>query len=330
MQIPFFEIPIDNAPIVKLNNGKECIPQHYLIYQHTLASVQQIVFNIDFDPRFPIFVTQESSGIVIQIGIIGYDNYQAKHLQPNYKIVYGRKWRVEPELPTSEIIQTVFLALKVAREHEVRELFRYTVEQCTSTPFNNHHDLPLMAENADLLMPNERNANNTLKKVLNNIHQVLENCRYGSACFKLVDAIARPNQQWLLDLKVTQAEIGPLAEIKHDMVITLLLPELTVNQLLHELINQLVNLSEQYIAEHFTYNSFARFSRMICAEATAKLSANIRTYQDHQAALKQSLSSMNYNVDKTRVPHVDNSPLGHKIKATLAKFEPLAGIVPQE
>ena len=123
------EKALKNAPKTELADGRLCVPQHYLSYQHTLQSVEQLLLNIDFDPRYPIFVSQDGSGnsssIYIQVGVVGADNSTTSNAENSQdKIVYGREWRIEPQLPTSEIIQTVFLALKKAREHEVRELFR--------------------------------------------------------------------------------------------------------------------------------------------------------------------------------------------------------------
>lgn len=106
------EQALEYAPSVKLKNGKNCIPQHYLRYEHTLESVQNIILNCHFNKSYLIFASSEGDNIYIQIGIIGYDNYISLSKQSQKKIVYGRKWRVEPELPTSEIIQTIFLALK--------------------------------------------------------------------------------------------------------------------------------------------------------------------------------------------------------------------------
>ena len=136
------EKPITNAPPVQLGNGEHCIPQHYLLFSHTRESVEQIVLNIEFHKNYLVFVCEDHTGIYIQIGIIGFDNFAPSDQRQQQKVVYGRKWRVEPQLPTSEIIQTVFLALKSAREHEVRELFKLTSECRITTPFSNHHDLP--------------------------------------------------------------------------------------------------------------------------------------------------------------------------------------------
>ena len=57
---------------------------------------------------------------------------------------------LEPTTPTSEVVQTVLLALKKAREHELREKLFVQINDGahSATPFNNHQDLPLMAANA--------------------------------------------------------------------------------------------------------------------------------------------------------------------------------------
>lgn len=38
---------------------------------------------------------------------------------------YGRKWRLCPYMTDSEVVQTAFLAVKTAEEHETRELFTF-------------------------------------------------------------------------------------------------------------------------------------------------------------------------------------------------------------
>jgi hypothetical protein len=38
---------------------------------------------------------------------------------------YGRKWLISEHMTDGEIVQTVFLAVQVAMEHETRELFKY-------------------------------------------------------------------------------------------------------------------------------------------------------------------------------------------------------------
>jgi len=145
------ERALDNAPRLTLRNGRSCIPQHYLQYAHSRESVEALMNNVEFCDNYPIFVCEDAGGIYLQIGIVGFDNYKASKKQTGPKIVFGRKWRVEPNLPSSEIIQTAFLAIKKAREHELRELFTFNIGGKVTTPFNNHHDLPLMARNSDIL-----------------------------------------------------------------------------------------------------------------------------------------------------------------------------------
>ncbi len=140
------EKSMSKAPVVKLSNGEYCIPQHYLTYHHTIESVEALICDIDYDPRYVVFAAQELGCIYIQVGVVGHDNYASStQKKDQLKLLFGRKWRVEPELPTSEIIQSVFLAIKKSREHEVRELLKLNINNSITTPFNTHVDLPLMA-----------------------------------------------------------------------------------------------------------------------------------------------------------------------------------------
>ncbi|MCO1335298.1 hypothetical protein MO867_13250 [Microbulbifer sp. OS29] len=134
------ESPIEHTPNVSQENGNHCIPQHYLIYMHTRETVGQLVLEIDYSVNCLICVDQDAGGIFIQVGVVGPDNYRGD--ARDNKIVYGRNWQVESTLPASEIIQTGFLAIKKAREHEIRERFRLKSGAYIGTPFNNHHDLP--------------------------------------------------------------------------------------------------------------------------------------------------------------------------------------------
>ncbi len=325
MLITIFEKPISNAPVVKLHNGKKCIPQQYLLYKHTLESVQRVVYKIEFDLRFPIFVNERDNGIIIQIGIIGADNYNKPPYESTscieQKIVYGRKWRVEKELPTSEVIQTVFLALKLAREHEVRELFRLTSGGRITTPFNNHHDLPLMAHNSDLLLRQVHELqHDQMAASINTIE-------YDKAKFELLQINNIREGIWLIELKVKNTGKSTLNELKEGMLIPLMVVNLSFNELCHALIEKLIALSNQYVGEHFRYNGFARFSRDVCVAAIADLSSVVRkSFGDTQSGLHYTMTQINYDVDQTRIPLLDNSELSKKIYNNLASFGELAGM----
>lgn len=60
------------------------------------------------------------------------------------EIQHGRKWRVSRHATDGEVVQTAFLAVLVAVEHEAREEFTYQGEML----FNTHIDLDAMIEAA--------------------------------------------------------------------------------------------------------------------------------------------------------------------------------------
>lgn len=321
------ESALDNAPHTTLQDGSLCIPQHYLSYQHSKASVEALVMKISYSDKYPIFVTEEDKHIVIQIGIIGYDNYQPLENQPHAKIVYGRKWRVEPNLPTSEIIQTVFLAIKKAREHEIRELMRLNINHVMTTPFNSHHDAPLIARSVKEKHPVSE-ANELSKNAL---QQILNDIEYDGNKFELNHLERRDSGQWLVELQIQQQSSSQLNELKHRQVINYFIDRLTINHCLHGLMTALIQLSDRHVEEHFLYDGVARFSWDLDLMEIARLSADTRRL--HLDADKQSFShrwrQMNYMTDETRVPLITHSPLAEKLKTLLHQFGPLEGVLPK-
>lgn len=319
------ESPLKNAPPAQLSNGAQCIPQHYLKFNHNDKTVNQIIMDIEYDDRYPIFVCQDQAGLYIQIGIIGFDNYKLRK-DNSQKIVYGRKWRVEPELPTSEIIQTVFLALKKAREHEVRELFCLTLDGRKSTPFNNHHDLPLMARHTDLLQPSV--VKSSEQSLRSNLIETLEKIRYDSARLELKSLQKLDDQLWFVEVFIDISEHSLLPELK-DTKIQLLLSSSETNAIYYTLMEYFIGLSDQHINEHFTYRGFTRFSQKNSIEAIAELSVNLRQ-KDQIDSFQKEYEASNYQTDLTRVPRLDNSAYAHKVRAQLEKHQPLDGILPRD
>lgn len=168
------EAVLPEAPSIILTDEKTgkrttTIPQQFFYYHRTRANLEAIIANIAFEDNFLLFVHEENNHLFLQVGIIGLENYPKKSKKEHTddaqtinqtqtstppKIVYGRRWFIEPFMPTSEVIQTAFIALKKAREHELREFFHVMVERddvpYRTTPFNTHMDLPLMADHAEL------------------------------------------------------------------------------------------------------------------------------------------------------------------------------------
>jgi hypothetical protein len=322
------EKALENAPKAALADGRFCIPQHYLSYQHSLQSVEQLLMDIDFDPRYPIFASQDETGIYVQVGIIGVDNYKSSH-GAQEKVVYGRKWRVEPQLPSSEIIQTVFLALKKAREHEIRELFRLEHQEKMTTPFNNHHDLPLLTNSRERLQPS---VNNTEGRTLFNveIENILKTIRYDGVQFELFNLMLRPTNEYLVELKLLPQAGRQLAELLGTEYISFMLAKPTLNYFTHQLMQHLIQLSDRYIDEQFHYRGFNRFSWENDVKAIAQVSTEVR--QLHKSVdldgFNQHWKQSNYETDRSRIPVLSSGPLWYKLKRQLASFSPVESTLP--
>ena len=322
------EKAFNNAPKAALADGRFCIPQHYLSYQHSLQSVEQLILDIDFDARYPIFASQDETGIYVQVGIIGVDNYKS-NAGAQEKVVYGRKWRVEPQLPSSEIIQTVFLALKKAREHEIRELFRLEHQDKMTTPFNNHHDLPLLTNSRERLQPTASNIQIQALFCVE-IEKTLKTIRYDGVQFELLSFMLRPTGEHLVELKLLPQAGRQLAELAGTEYISFMLAKPTVNYFSHQLMQHLIQLSDRYIDEQFYYRGFNRFSWKNDVQAIAQLSTEVR--QLHKSAdldgFNQHWQQSNYETDRSRIPVLSCGPLWYKLKRQLESFSPIESTLP--
>jgi len=326
------ETAINHAPYIALDNNTQCIPQHYLRYQHNLASVEKLVQEIEYHAQYPIFVCQDETGLYLQVGIIGYDNYQAQDKQTSFKIVYGRKWRIEPQLPSSEIIQTAFLAIKTAREHEIRELFKLTHNKKVSTPFNNHHDLPLLSHAIHQNKGTKTDAFN-----INTLEALLKRIQYDKGSFSIIgieprrvqSANAQSSDQFLVDLSFSAHEGTLLTELS-SKPFTLLLSSSDINLFFFELMQHLIQLSNRQVDEHFKFRGVTRFSWGNDIEQIAQLSIQTRDKQigSKNHILANELAHNNYETDKSRVPHITNSAFGSILKQRLTNFKNLQGLLP--
>ncbi|OUS40510.1 hypothetical protein A9R00_05620 [Oleispira antarctica] len=315
------ETALDNAPKTELADGRLCVPQHYLSYNHTLKSVEALILDIEYDIRYPVFVGQEQAGLYIQVGVIGVDNYQNKTnaTEAETKIVYGRKWRVEPQLPSSEIIQTVFLALKKAREHEVRELFRLQHNEKTTTPFNNHHDLPLLVRSEQRLQSSI--SNSSVSDFNQQLEQVLKSVSYDGRQFELLSFMKRPSGQYLIELVIKQ-------EMK--TYIGFFLNQLNINQFLHQLMQHFIDASDRHVDEHFRYCGFNRFSWNNSVAAIAEISAEVRQLHKDETLdnFHQHWQQTNYETDRSRIPNPAPGELWDKIHRQLKQFSPQEHTLP--
>jgi len=320
-----------SAPKIDLPNGASCVPQHFYGYDHSLESVESVLNKIEFSKHYPVFCSEDEQGLFIQIGIIGRENYQ-RHL-PNRpsKIVYGRKWRVEPNLPTSEIIQTVFLSIQKAREHEIRELvtLRSTLSGKISTPFNSHHDLPLMAQCRDLFESTKADTVFSVERV----QAIFDLLRFDQTQIKCLEVTHRRNGQTLVDIIFTCADDHQSSDFTelHGVECTLILKQDSENELLFKMIDALIELSNNYVEEHFTFNGFARFSRQHCIQSVGEFSINTRLIDKSKLNEqgKKLISEHNCSVDASRAPAVLLDQQKHRLAPHFAGIDLLEGFLPK-
>ncbi|MDT0593993.1 hypothetical protein [Glaciecola petra] len=326
------EKPIPKAPSIVLDDGTNCIPQHFLSYQHTLNSVSEIISLIDFDPKYVLFVDEEQNSIFLQVGIIGKDNYLPKSVQQSNKIVYGRRWRVEPQLPSSEIIQTAFLACLKAREHEIRELFKYRSEllqkTVITTPFSCHHDLPLIAMSKSTDTSAMR-----YPLALENLIACLKKVTYADAIFKFkgLQVLPGDKQQYILSFDISPLGKSDLHELKQAISAHIVLNDLCEDTILYGLFDYVLALSNRYVEENFIFKGYARFSRNQSVAKISNLSAETRIGSQHNidSEFATQFADLNYQTDATRVPKINNNGLEKKIKHQLKQFDIQYGFLPK-
>lgn len=326
------EQPMPNAPAVTLANGRRCIPQHYRRYYQTLASLQHIAAEISLPDASLLFADEDGAGLYLQVGLIGRENYERGSQIRPHKLVYGRKWRIDRDTPTSEVIQTAFLAVKLARQHEVRELLTLRVSpgNRTSTPFSTHHDLPLMAENRDLLATRE--AQQPITAAL--IAGCLEPVRFGQRPIQL-EAMLTHRQRTIIDLRLGMPPLARLQEgdfSEYDnALVSIELTQASRTELLHQLMDALLRESDRQVAEQFRFQGFARFSREIDPFAISQLSLATRPYSRDMADSRFAgiFREQNYQVDASRAPALGEGMLAQQIRSQLDAFPQLAGHMPR-
>jgi len=318
-QLNLGEYHLPKVPVITLANGATCTPQHYFGFNHNLDSVEALLNSIEFSADYPVFVSTDQGGLFLQVGVVGVDNYDHDENNKTRKIVYGRKWRVEPNLPTSEIIQTVFLAIKKAREHELRELFilANTLTGKTSTPFNCHQDLPLMATHSDLFRATFSHPFN-----MASVQTLLASLTVDGRSIHLSGFQKRP-YNYLLDVVLSKTEGNDHQEYSFSELngaqIFVILNQGSLNELLYQLMDEVIKLSDRFVEEHFLYKGFARFSRQQNIVSLARFSVNTRhisaTHFDESG--HEALRVHNCLVDETRVPVIVNEAQKRRLLAIL-------------
>jgi hypothetical protein len=320
------ETPMPLAPCIELMNGKQCIPQHYLQYEQTVESVSAVLNDIEAVNDILLFCGQDDFGLYLQAGSVGHDNYKRKDDAGNRRIVYGRRWRIDPYIPTSEVIQTAFLAIKKACEHEIRELLTIhdTTSGRTGTPFSTHLDLPLMARFPELVMQDASPANQP------RLDAWLKGVRFDGREINIDDVTIRCNGKIVVDLVFAEGSSRRIRPGFEQLSMTIVLGELNQVTLVHELMNALIQRSDRLVDEQFRYRGFARFSQALDPARLTQLSVVTRTagLPDEQFDLVRT--SLNYDTDTRRVPSIGAGMLAQKNRHVLRQEVGLGGHMPIE
>lgn len=329
------------APEVQLKNGKHVVPQHYLRFEQSLESLRALLFDIKCESEVLLFAGEKKGLLYLQAGIIGHENYtpsQSKNDQAKLpissthppKIVYGRKWFIGSDTPTSEVIQTAYLAIKKLKEHEVREFFTIleTESNRVSAPFSSHQDLPLMVDNQDLI-----NTGIDQRTVgLENIEDLLNRVRFRGQRFVLQDMFQSRSGRIMLEIKLEQGESfnnRTLSEFEY-FECGLVLQSFNPVHFLHGLMDALILHSDSVTAERFTYCGFKRFSRDVDPVSIAKISIKTRD----RAPLKELeefssvFKGINFLTDAGRVPDLGVGGLALKNRNTIERVSALSGHMP--
>lgn len=322
------ETPMPGAPVVRLQDGSAFVPSQYLLFHHTVESVQALLDRIRYKESFLLFASADPDNpgqIYFQVGIIGRENYGPQGQERPKKIVYGRKWRVEEFSPTSELIQTALLALKSAEEHEARELFTYRGR----TIFSNHFDLPLMRR----WMKEQPDEPETVHTTTQSVQELIDNVRYDGYRLKAEDIVLRKNGSLVMDITFERDEailyFNPgLAEKK----ITIVCEAVTGTSIMNSLMDAILHEVHREVEELFTFDGFARFSRTISIE---HLRAFLRFHRDRGSLsftssapdiFAASAAALNGAIDATRPPVLRTADIG--VAHLLSAQEPLQGRKP--
>ncbi len=335
----FGETPLSFAPRINIEVGHSVVPQQFLDVNRSLQNVEAILAKINVPKGFLLFAGEERGLVYITCGVIGRENYiKHPHQRNEKKIVYGRRWLLEPTTPTSEVIQTALLAVKKAREHELREHIVFLLDEGgvegsqvkrRTTPFNTHMDLPLMASRIahnPTFFKTDGSRDWCVVSLLANIEidgllPVLERVHDVSCDRKLYD----------IRLQFGEKEAECFAELQGKRL-TLLCEEGTKTEFLHQLFNALLAISDATIDDTFEFDGFARFSRAICPSEMADFSYKTRNVVAQDQRFGQHFQDMSYRVDSSKAPAINAGDLGKSQQQMLNDEEqsngPLAGYLP--
>lgn len=333
------ETPLPGAPTCESVAGVKVVPQQFLEVNRTLQSVEQILSKINVPSPFVLFAGQENGFVYIVCAVVGHENYPGNSSKTMAsKIVYGRRWFLEPSTPTSEVVQTALIAVKKAKEHELRESLRLQVmpnlvgitKPAMTTPFNCHQDLPLMANRRQDFQGDDIDFD---------LYETLRSITVDGLCLRAVEVkqLSVGGMLYSIELYTKGDKPKVFTEfVKNPVVFAC--PKNSKATFLHRLFDTLLALSDAEVDEAFSFEGFARFSREICPSRIGKFSFETRNLNlgldGPEEDFLQSFEDMSYRVDSSKAPTFNAGKLGAMQRSFLRAIEErsgrLEGYLPKE
>ena len=103
----------------------------------TRTDFKEDVMYICYKPGWKFYIGQDDDRCYLQVRCAGIDNYTGEPFEWT-----GRKFLLSPYMTHSEVVQTAFMAVLTAEEHETRELFTYRGQSI----FDPHYDVDELAK----------------------------------------------------------------------------------------------------------------------------------------------------------------------------------------
>jgi len=312
------EVALPFAPKVMLENGTYAVPQQYLDVVRTLDNLEAVLSQISVPEHFQLFAGQEGSVLFLIVAVVGKENYPvASELNSQDKIVYGRRWLIEETTPTSEVVQTALLAIQKVREHELREKVSVTINSGanSTTPFNNHLDLPLFAGNAASLI-----GEHSLS-----FEQQCDRLKLDGLMVTLV------SEHRIAELSVIELLIEGDSKQFNDLCNTPIIVTVADSEsFVYGFMQTLISISNHTIEETVKFEGCARFSRQYNVFDLAKFNYSSRNIRSDDSRFKHAFKDMSYRVDAAKAPPVSQNKLGEQQRQFLTKYQNLAGYLPKD
>lgn len=223
-------------------------------------------------------------------------------------------------------MQTAFLAIKKAREHEVRELLTIHDRDSgrTGTPLSTHLDLPLMARFPELVMREASSAQEPL------LETWLQGVRFDGREIKGDEVAIRRNGNLIVDLVFAEPSSLRVRSGFEQLPMTIVLREFSAASLVHEIMNALIKRSDRPVDEQFRYRGFARFSQNVDPARLTQLPVVTRTKGLPNAQFELIRTALDYDTDTRRVPSLGTGMLAHRNRHALRQEGEVGAHMPVE